>query len=171
MVLRMRGRLVAVGVLAFVVATLGCGDSSDNTGAAGSGGAGTTGAAGSDAAAGAAGADAGSDATDSATSFQALDPCSAAGDYAMGTAITVSADAGVLGYMPKCLKVEKGAAVQIGANEAHPLSGTDAGTPGNPIPIHQTDDAIVNFPVPGFFTFQCDVHADAGMKGVVWVTP
>ena len=73
--------------------------------------------------------------------------------------------------MPACLKVSAGSTVTIGASPIHPLSGTAAGSPVNPIPMHQSSPATVTFATPGFYSFQCDVHFSLGMKGVVWVTP
>jgi plastocyanin len=129
------------------------------TGSAGTSAAGSTGSAGTTGAAG----------TGAAQQFTAIEPCLAEADYVSGTAIAVSPTA--IGYSPACLKIAAGTTITIGASTFHPLTGTDLGTAGNPIPEHQTATTTVSFPSAGFYSFECDTHAIVGMKGVVWVTP
>jgi plastocyanin len=170
-----------MGVLA-TIAVIGACDDDDNgtTGAAGTtvqaqgtggttGSAGTTGAAGSSVAGTTGAAGTGAAGTGVAQQFTPVDPCNAQTDYVAGNTITVSPTA--IGYSPKCLQVTAGQTVTIGASTFHPLSGTDAGSGGNPIPQHQTAPTTVSFPTPGFYSFQCDTHAVVGMKGVIWVQP
>jgi plastocyanin len=133
-------------------------------GTAGTSVAGTTGTAGT----GAAGTGAAGTAAPT-QQFAAIEPCLAEGDYVTGSAITVTPTTIV--YSPSCLKIAAGATITIGASAFHPLTGTDLGTAGNPIPEHQTTPATVSFPTPGFYSFECDTHSILGMKGVVWVTP
>lgn len=115
------------------------------------------------------GNDGAADGAAGAPGFAAFAPCNTVGDFVTANVITV--DPNTVVYTPACVKVATGSTVTIGASTIHPLSGTTDGSPNNPIPMHQTTPQTVTFTTPGFFTFECDVHASVGMKGVVWVTP
>jgi plastocyanin len=95
----------------------------------------------------------------------AVSPCTSSGAYVTGTLIeTTNSDT----YSPRCLRVTAGTTVTIEASGTHPLSPRSGGSPGNPIPS-TSNNASVAFTTPGFYPFECTVHGDGGMTGVVWV--
>jgi plastocyanin len=167
----MRSTSLIFGVLFLALGAGACSSESDPapmTGSGGSGGGGGGGSGGS-----------------GMTAFTAVAPCNAQTDYMTGNTITFDMTGAT--YMPKCLKVTKGASVEFKANNGtfahHPLKpsvkrGTATDRMVNPIKLTETGtSASFTFADAGFFPYFCAMHGfqDTGlgtmMDGVVWVTP
>jgi plastocyanin len=110
--------------------------------------------------------------------FQALEPCTAPGNYQTGSVIHVHD--GSFKFYPRCLRIRPGATVQFLMDAdvgftVHPLAPSTRGNAAdNPIQRQTTGtQASFVFPKAGFYPFFAESYGrddGGGMSGVVWVT-